>query len=252
MTNQLGPWLAPLWRRLTDLIYPGCCVLCGSPLEGAALPLCRLHEQAVLSLSCQQHCPACGQRRGPYGPSEVRCPRCPRRKLYFSRITCVSSYAEPVRGVIHAFKYDRHLYLDRILAQWMWAAAERSTLADQIDLFVPVPQHWRRYWQRGFNQSLLLASALGRCSGRPVWNLARKAQHRLPQTVLPRRRRYSNIRGVFQVEQTEKLLGKRVCIVDDVLTTGATVSELARALRRRGAGDVVALVAAVADPPRGR
>ena len=126
----------------------------------------------------------------------------------------------------------------------------RSGSAGQIDGFVSVPLHWSRFMRRGFNQSSLLARAVGRLAQRPVWEIACRSEYRQAQTAITRSGRWKNVRGIFQIEPTERFVGKTVCIIDDVLTTGATASELAKVLRRRGARAVIAGVIAVAEAPR--
>ncbi len=127
-------------------------------------------------------------------------------------------------------------------------------LLGEADALVPVPLHWRRNWARRFNQSAVLAAAVSRASGVPIAVGALKRVKATAQQVgLTRPQRAANIQGAFRVppERKAAVIGRRLIVVDDVLTSGATVEGCARALLRAGAANVDVLVfARVADPAR--
>jgi ComF family protein len=116
-----------------------------------------------------------------------------------------------------------------------------------FDAVVPMPLHWRRRWQRGFNQSELLAREIARKWGVPVSALVRRKRATAPQAGLTSAQRRKNVEGAFQVGKGTRLKGMRLLLIDDVLTTGATASACARALKRAGAAQVTFLALARRD-----
>lgn len=119
------------------------------------------------------------------------------------------------------------------------------------DVCVPVPLHWRRLYQREFDQALALALYLGRRVGMPVWtDLLRRQRHTRSQVGLEAAQRRQNIQGAFQLWQAQRCKGKAILLIDDVYTTGATSEECARLLRKAGASRVEVYTLARVDDPR--
>ncbi len=118
---------------------------------------------------------------------------------------------------------------------------------EQLDLVVPVPMHWWRKWNRGFNQAELLARVVGRRTGIPVARALKRRRSTLSQAGLTLAQRRENLTGVFRVPARNRMEGRRVLLVDDVFTTGATASACAAALKRAGARSVVLLTLARVD-----
>jgi ComF family protein len=161
----------------------------------------------------------------------------------YQRARAAVRYDEVARTLVHALKYHDRTDLAPSMGRWM-ARAGRELL-DDADLLVPVPLHWRRGFSRRFNQSGALARSIGRHSGVPV---ARDALRRIRPTEhqvgLSRAERASNVQGAFQVavDRRAEIQGRRVILVDDVLTSGATADACARALLRARARQVDVLV----------
>jgi len=170
----------------------------------------------------------------------------------YARARAAVRYDDVARSLVHALKYGDRLDLAPTMARWM-ARAGSDLLAD-ADLIVPVPLHWRRLWARRFNQSAALAGFISRQAGPPVSVTALKRARATPQQVgLSRAARAANVQGAFRVDDAGKaeIRRKQVLLVDDVLTSGATVDTCARALLRDGARQVDVLVfARVVDPAR--
>jgi len=134
--------------------------------------------------------------------------------------------------------------MERPLGELLAAALPRD---ERIDAVVPVPLHWRRRWARGFNQSELLARGIARRCGVPMVRVLHRTRPTATQTGLSNTGRRHNVAGAFQVRRPQSVAGKRILLVDDVMTTGSTAAACARALRRAGAGRIVVLTVARAD-----
>lgn len=157
----------------------------------------------------------------------------------YGRARAVALYDGTARDLVHRLKYGDRLDLSRTMARMM--AASGRELLDEIDLIVPVPLHFFRLWRRRFNQSAVLARAIARlCEKRcDVRALARVRATR-PQVGLTRNQRALNLQGAFRVPETARprIAGRRLLLIDDVATTGATGNAAARALLRGGADSV--------------
>jgi ComF family protein len=169
----------------------------------------------------------------------------------YGRARAVALYDGTARDLVHRLKYGDRLDLARTMARMM--AASGRELLDEADLIVPVPLHLFRLWRRRFNQAALLARAIGRLSDKPydVRALARVRATR-SQVGLTRNQRALNLQGAFRVSETARprIAGRRVVLIDDVATTGATGNAAARALLRGGAESVDLLTfATVAGEP---
>jgi ComF family protein len=170
----------------------------------------------------------------------------------YNRARAAVRFEETARTLVHALKYGDRLDLAPIMGRWM-ANAGRELTAD-ADLLVPVPLHWRRQWSRRFNQSALLADVVAKASGLKVAHRALKRVKPTPQQVgLARAERAVNVQGAFRLRHAgqSEVKGRRLILVDDVLTSGATLEACARTLLRAGAAQVDVLVfARVVAPAR--
>jgi ComF family protein len=172
------------------------------------------------------------------------------RPPVYDRARAAARYSETMRALVQSFKYgDRHEGL-KLFGRWL-AKAGAELLAD-ADLIVPVPLYPARLWWRRFNQSAMLAGEVTRLTGVPVDCFTlRRVRRTASQVGLSADQRRRNVRGAFKVERArrERIKGKTIVVIDDVITTGATAEACARALKRAGAArvDVLALARAV-DP----
>jgi ComF family protein len=161
-------------------------------------------------------------------------------------------YDDVARKLVQAYKYSDRLDLAPLLRRWMARAG--AELLAEADALIPVPLHWRRLWARRFNQSATLAGIVAQSAGAPVIHGALKRVRATAQQVgLSKTERAENVQGAFQVpaEQKGLVAGRRLVLIDDVLTSGATVDTCARALLRAGAAPVDVLVSArVVAPAR--
>lgn len=221
-----------------DLLFPSSCPLCGSPTEAA---LCQRCLQKVIPLR-EPLCPRCGL---PYPPGSTGhlCTLCERGEYAFLQHRSFGLYEGVLKEALHRFKFGGDRSLVTPLGEMLLEAFRG--LDGDVDLLIPIPLSKKRLLQRGFNQSLLLAHYLRRRTGVPCSrNLLVKARETSPQTSLGRKGRKENVKGAFQVRDRKDIHGKKVLLVDDVFTTGATLSEAAKVLLRAGAKEVLAVTVA--------
>lgn len=214
------------------------CLLCGAASRDGIW--CKPCEGALPYLAAA-HCPVCALPT----PEGSTCGRCLRRPPQFDRTVAVFAYAFPVDRLVRALKFDEQLQL---VPQLAGRLAQRVEV--RPDCVVAMPLHPARLRERGFNQSLELAR---RVAGKLDLPLLERACQRVrdtpPQSALPWKERGKNVRKAFAC--TEDLSGKHVAVVDDVMTSGASINELARALRQAGAREVSAWVVARTLPHSG-
>jgi ComF family protein len=238
-----------IFRAALDLALPRMCAACREPVEGEGLcPKC----WSKLSFITRPYCERLGV---PFvydpGPGILSMEAIANPPAY-RRARAAVRFDEISRALVHALKYGDRLDLAPMMGRWLRHAGH-ELLAD-TDALIPVPLHWRRRWARRFNQSAVLAAAVSAASGVPVAADALKRVKATAQQVgLSRTERAANVQGAFRVPPEGKaaIAGRRVVLVDDVLTSGATVEGCAKALLRAGAANVDVLVfARVADPVR--
>jgi ComF family protein len=177
--------------------------------------------------------------------AEGRCALCRTGLRGFDAAYCFGSYEGTLRELIHLYKYGRIQTLARPLADLLAAALP---LDERFDAVTPVPLHWRKQWQRGFNQSDLLARAVARRRGIPVVRALRRTRSTQTQAGLSNTERRKNVAAAFQCRRSgETLAGRRVLLIDDVMTTGSTAAACARVLKQAGAARVVLLTVARVD-----
>jgi ComF family protein len=239
-----------LLRLALDLALPPLCPSCREPL-GDGVGLC---AACWTKLSFIEP-PYCARLGIPFlydpGPGLLSMEAIADPPAY-DRARAAVRYDDVARALVHNFKYGDRLDLAPLMGRWM-ARAGRELLAE-TDALIPVPLHWRRLWARRFNQSAALAAAIAQPNGVPVLHSALKRVRATVQQVgLSRAQRADNVQGAFAVPTEEKasVAGRRVLLIDDVLTSGATVDTCARALLRAGAAHVDVLTfARVVSPMR--
>jgi len=187
----------------------------------------------------QERCPRCAL---PTPNSEI-CGRCLANPPHYDSTQSAFVYDFPLDRLIQSFKYGHQLALAAYLGRQIAALAE-GVEADRI---IPLPLHPERLRERGFNQALELARPVGRATGLPIDSQScQRVRHTPAQAALAWRERVKNIRGAFHC--TQDFSGKRLLLIDDVMTTGASLDECARTLKLHGAASVSVLVVARALP----
>jgi ComF family protein len=227
-------------RLALDIALPTLCVSCREPVDGEGV--CA-ECWAKLSFIAPPYCPRLGI---PFvydpGPELLSMEAIANPPAY-QRARAAVRYDEVARTLVHALKYQDRTDLAPAMGRWMARAGQE--LLGEADALVPVPLHWRRGWSRRYNQSGALARVISRQSGVKLASEAlRRVRATEQQIGLSRSQRASNVQGAFKVaaDRSADIAGRRVILVDDVLTTGATVDACARALLRARAARVDVLV----------
>lgn len=230
------PWAERLWNRL----WPQACLLCGADCtmarrlcDGCLRDLPRIHNA----------CPRCARPvTGDLDPlagqaaakNRIECGACQLRPPPFETSFIPYRYAPPLDQLICQFKFNGKLEIAPLLAELLYAATPTD---GRPDLLIPIPLHGKRLNKRGFNQALELARHLRRLTAVPCdYNTLERVRHTAQQTALDQKARLTNVAGAFAARRG--LADMRVALIDDVVTTGATVAEAASALLNAGASKV--------------
>jgi competence protein ComFC len=239
------------------LIYPAQCVSCAQRLEADvrrdALEdwLCPPCLRFLPKLEAP-FCTTCGEAYKAAQTSPMRCDNCAERKLHFEFARAAYHASGNVREVIHHFKYNKQLYLRRVMGLLTLQAMQDQrlqALLKEDPVLVPVPLHATRHRSRGFNQSEILAEELARHLQLRVCRALERHLPTDPQARLTRAQRLESLTHAFQLspryaQQHSNLRGRSIILVDDVFTTGSTADECARLLRKEGNVQKVVVVTA--------
>jgi len=247
-----GPrWLGPLAKGALDLLVPPRCLNCGREVAAGG-DLCAACFKEI-DFFAGALCPVCGIPFETGAVAGMVCAPCLARPPGFSRARSVFRYEDGTKGMILGLKHGDRLDAVPALARWLYRAGRE--LVDEADLMIPVPLHRWRLFRRQYNQSAELARRLARLSGKPFMpGLLRRVQATPSQGGLSREERRRNVRKAFGLAPgaEDRLGGRRVLLIDDVLTTGATVEACAATLRAGGAiGVDVLTLARVVRPAFG-
>lgn len=217
------------------LSIPALCWLCATPLMLARHGVCSSCTRALLK--SPPGCPQCGL---PAMSLRVPCGRCLQRPPPWQHLVAVGDYRAPLSVLLHRLKFSHTTALASPLSRLMLLSvlqARRERGLPCPELVISVPLHHRRQWRRGFNQSALLAQPLARWLGSHYEsNALTRVKHAAVQHHLGRSLRARNLKNAFRLELAVK--GRHIAIVDDVVTTGSTVAEVARLLQRGGAASL--------------
>jgi len=227
-------------------VFPAECRLCDAPLLNISrvpvCPDCLKKVRPIEGATCQ----ICGERLlSPHGRAEVeaRCGLCRRVEMPFLKAAAYGGYDAELRDLIHLFKYQRMRPVAQILGHYLAQAMATLPLrvGEDSAVLVPVPLHAGKLRERGFNQAEEIARAAMEELQQRGWRLALSAsalerqRGTVTQTGLTRHQRRANVRGAFRLRRAEAIAGRDIILVDDVYTTGTTLMECARVLRRAGA-----------------
>ncbi len=247
--NRTSNWFA---RAVSDtvgglgqLLWPAKCVNCGRHSVERGSGLCDDCWDGLISVCSADYCRRCGRDVSPYVAREGVCLSCRGEEIHFDGIVRAGRYAESLQDMVKAFKNDK-TELDSIMVWLADTALETSTFFQDIDFFVPVPLHWRKRLRRGYNHSYLVAIGLKHPTAKVNTDLVRIRNTKEQPTMMTVTARAKNVAGAFAVRYRHPFAGRRICLVDDIKTTGATLNECAKTLKEEGASKVFALVLSVA------
>ena len=233
-----------LWQGFRHLFMPGVCLACHQLLPPDGTDFCAI---------CLQHftddphstCSRCSSTVGPHADLTEGCPRCRDEGFAFERAIRLGPYEGLLRDLVLRMKHSGNEGLAEAVGE-AWVERSEAKVRDfRADMVIPVPLHWWRRWRRGFNQSELLAQSWARrlkVAFEP--RLLRRVRSTAMQSSLSPTARRENVKAAFRARNPASLRGRNILMVDDVLTTGSTAHEAAKALKELGAKSVAVAVLA--------
>lgn len=234
----------PWSKGVSALLWPRQCRLCGSfPEEGSFL--CGACWEELSLVTAGDYCRRCGRSVGPFGRLGGGCGYCEQERILTDGILRAGRYDSVLRQMLLRLKFQEMTEFAPFLGPLLKSVFETRPWGP-IDYLVPVPLHWLRRLQRGFNQSFLLAKEMAD-SDVPVCRDLVRIRYTRRQWTLTNAQRRRNVKGAFAVRRRHPFEGRTVCLVDDITTSRATLNECARVLKRAGAEKVYAVVAAASD-----
>ena len=232
-----------LLEAAVSLLYPPVCTICGRTVRAGEY-LCNDCEAKTIRI-VPPFCEKCSESFEGSISEPFTCANCAHRTMHFDAAVAAYRGRGVVRQIIHEFKYGRQIHLQHLVARWLCAALDDERLRGRkFDVIIPVPLHASRQRERGFNQAKLIAQLLSVDSSIPAKPLLKRVRYTTTQTALDRAERMENLHNAFRLRKKADVRALRVLLVDDVLTTGSTLSECARVLKRAGALSVHAATAA--------
>lgn len=249
--------MAQLKNSILDFVFPAHCLLCNTSLSSERGNPQELNPSFLVCQDCWKSlnilphpfCPSCRaflDLPQSYSGKLRRCPKCPESSLVLSR--SLGLFDPYYQILIHNFKYKRKITLGRMLGRRLGEILKEDRLLEEIDYLISVPLHSSRERERGYNQSKVLAEEISEKISLPLLDkvLLRKKNTR-DQTNLSLEQRERNVKDAFTVRNNAVLRGKGVLLVDDVMTTGATLRECSRVLKEAGARTVIGATVVVVN-----
>jgi len=241
---------AQLVRHVLDFCYPGTCANCRATCAGDAL-VCDVCDHALDTLARGAACMRCAM---PLVQNGDPCPWCRGKGLYpFEQIVRLGIFDDPLKDLIHTMKYQKRWTLAEHLADRLASLDRVKQLVHKDSILIPMPLHFIRQVKRGYNQAEILARRLRSDLKCHIAFPARRIRNTATQTTIhAQAERVENVRNAFALTRggTAKIAGKHLVLIDDVMTTGATLRSLARTLLPAKPASISAIVIAIADPRR--
>lgn len=249
--NQLSKFSLN-FNQIASYLFQQNCVLCAANIKLSNRENHTREKNDALGANIHAVCRACHMML-PFQPT-LSCPqcglnsdgnvcgRCINSPPDFDATHAVFLYQFPIDAMMTRYKYGENLNLGKLFGEFLGVKIVRNNLLDNIDLIIPMPMHPARIKERGFNQALEIAKVLVKNLDKNMLNYKIAIRQKLtpPQASLPLKQRVKNIKGAFSVDVdlAQNLTGKRIAIVDDVMTSGASLNELAKTLKKAGAAHV--------------
>ncbi|MBI4387711.1 MAG: ComF family protein [Candidatus Omnitrophica bacterium] len=225
------------WTAFVRIIYPAFCLTCDSPLEIDERYLCALCHSRIPHLK-EPLCQKCAAECPPFAPSNFRCSHCRSIKSHYHRGTALFPYRDEVKTILHAIKFEKKPWYLKIFKEAIAKAALPLPIAE-YDLIVPVPADPKRKRERDFNPAYLIAETVAQSSpGSRIRAILKKVKSTPPQSDLDRVKRLVNLSGAFRLSWHTDVRNQKILLVDDIVTTSATINECAKCLKEAGASRV--------------
>lgn len=240
-------WLA-LPRGAMDALLPLACPATGMWITGGAEPLHPKIRPHLDQLAALNYCSRCARTSPTASLNAAGCGDCRSEAWNLRKIVRLGPYDLVLKKMLLDLKFRGNPITAQILAKRMADCLLKEDWIDDVDLLVPVPMSWLRRWQRPGNHAAVLAKLLSRLLGIPMSSHMRQSQTASQATIRSREAKIKNVRGAFQVVGNP-FAGQTVCVIDNLITSGATICEMSRVLRRAGAKRVYAAVVARAGSP---
>ena len=239
--------------QIGELLYPPVCASCNCRILRTDDTLCPLCWKQLRDSILSPACPTCGKSTSQYEIFNGKCHNCQDSDSELDFLLRVGNYQGALKNLILSLKYHHQSRLDQFLGKLAADAALARPETRNINYLVPIPLHWRRKLNRGYNQSEILAVQIARnlnnagIKNISVSNELVRIRNTPPQTILPAGKRKKNLVGAFSIRPDAPYKNKNICLVDDVTTTGTTLNTAAKELKRFGARSVSAMVIIVPD-----
>ena len=231
----VGHKLLMIFYLIQDIVFPAQCVSCGVSVSNSGPGICAECSSKITALS--DACPVCsGIMLGSH------CSICSQRALYIVRNIAITEYSGVMKDAIAALKFQKIKRVSRFLSGLLTEAFHY--FHETMDIISFVPMNTKKKWERGYNQSEVIARAVGKNLGIPCKKLLYEHEKSGVQRDMGYRERFFNVIGRYAVTSDTIIAGKKILLIDDVFTTGATVNECARLLLRSGAARVYSMTLA--------
>ena len=225
-------------KSVLDFIWPRTCEVCGRPVDRPGRHFCSDCLNRLPFTPTDGCCRRCG-RPAEKLSGEFLCSDCRAHKPSFDRAASALSFEGDARAAMNAFKFENHLWLRDDLVDWIEGVVRARFKVEEIDLIVPMPSTLLHRLDRGYNPCAYLAKPLAKRLGKPcATSVLRRKGNPKKQGRLTEEERRTNVVGTFEVRTPAKIRGRTVLVVDDIMTTGSTLSECAAELKRSGASRV--------------
>ena len=232
-------------QSFNQLLWPAVCINCRISISETDNNLCGNCWDRLVICTGSDYCRRCGRDTGKFALLAGKCPDCQGKEVRFDRIARAGIYEHTLRKMILSLKNGR-TELDSVLGFLGNSALQGGGFTNEVDIFVPVPLHWTKRLIRGYNQSHVLVNKLKHDTAKISTDLIRIRRTKSQPAMVSAAAREKNVAGAFAVRNRHKFDGRKICLVDDIKTTGATLNECAKTLKQAGASKVFALVLAVA------
>ena len=237
--------LREITRHVLDFCYPGVCANCTGACDGQ-VPLCELCR---IDLHTLETAPACEKCAMPLPERGAPCAHCMGAGIYpFDKILRLGIFVDPLKNLIHQMKYHRQWGLAAFFADRLLAQASVNALLEESDLIIAVPLHPLRHIARGYNQADVLARRIASKSKRKLIAPISRLKRTETQTHLSHAKRVENMHGAFGLRDASAVCEKRVVVIDDVMTSAATLQSIGRAIKQGKPASISAIVVARSDP----